>query len=272
MVKKSKSLNRAWEIETKLSDFNRRRYDLLKDNFVFLKIAEQLKMNLDKQLSKNELTELKNHPDDKKFIDVLNPLRKVSTMLQIDWMYLFSFVFYSEPGVRDYHGIVLAVEPKEYLLEQGLYVRFHPWMTQNDWLNELEKVKYLAKTMTQVSLPTPLYPEVDAEEYFLKKQKHNVSKKDSEQNIQIYLEIETKIPQFLKEKENGLIKDVDYAEKSGVSVIDRILESLITEFDIDDDKELDRIKQTKRNVYYEVSARYALPTFRELNKYLKQLS
>lgn len=268
---KPKSELRSWSIETKLSEFHRVRYNLLKSNFVFLELVECLKLKLLEQLSEEQLIKLKNDPNDEMFVGTLKSLRMVAVMLQVDWMFIFSFMFYVEAGVRDFHEITVATESKEYLLEQGLYVKFHPWMTQDEWLQEFKKVKHIAKTMTKITPPVSLYPEVDTEEYFKEKQKHHVSPNDNENNIQIYLEIETKISEFLKEKEVGLIKDPNYAEKSGVSIIDRILESLISELEIEDDAELDRIKQAKKNTYYEITSRYALPTFSELNKYLNQI-
>lgn len=271
MSKKLNDRSLSWSIETKLSEFNRVRYDLLKNNFVFLEVTNRLKLKLLEQLSKEQLKRLKNNPNDEIFVDILKPLRMIATMLQIDWMFLFSFMFYVEPGVRDFHEITIATESKEYLLEPGLYLKYHPWMTQDEWLDKMKKIKHIAKTMTKVSPPISLYPEVDAEEFFMEKQKHHVSAKDHEYNIQIYLDIESKIAEFLREKEIGSVKDPEYTEKSGISVIDRILESQISEIETEDDAELDRIKQARKNTYYEIAARYALPTFRELSKYLKQI-
>ncbi|HWY80276.1 MAG TPA: hypothetical protein VNW29_08010 [Candidatus Sulfotelmatobacter sp.] len=146
------------------------------------------------------------------------------------------------------------------VLTPGAYIRFNPTMTQQAWLERYKQAQFWAKE-TQIYQQIP--KDFDGRRKKIK-QRIQVGKKDIEQNILMYLQIEERLPRLWQLKQS----------EAGYSLIDGAIEEILSdkEYDKLNDTELNALKKKYQTIYYDVIERYHLLLPTELPKYLKIIS
>lgn len=240
------------------SKYEENRLLLLKHNLVIHEVIKLLKKLYSELLTKQELSKFLAytlHPDSSKFS---KPLKILSNDINIFWLDIFKFMYPKK--IHKINNIFPNIEfikrgyPKIY--RSGLYVRFDPLMTKEDWLKEYDHASIYTK-LPEVN--DHFYPFFDKNDFWLAKKKLQVSTKDESENIPLYLDIEKRITSYFYRKK---------IKSGGQSVIDAALEQYVFNSDIDEADE-DRLKQEVKTVYYEVAKRYMLPTLKDLKKYIE---
>lgn len=264
------------DLMVNMDRYKTERLELLAKNFVVNELLKQYKEKIEQALSSNELFLFKNSPSDSKFSDLIKPLREISREINVEWMFLFSFAFYNTVGAPVDVNIEIVGKEGKSILEPGIYVRYHPWMTREDWQIEFENISKIGQTSQD------LYPGVRESVFYRKRIKplHSWTP-DDELMIQKYSLIEEKVPKYFEKRiSHHKNKNIESAENvgmdSGTSLVDGALEDVVFKISEswkeDDDKRYDKTKKEYRNNYYYLAKKYELPTpekFSILKKLLK---
>lgn len=162
-------------------------------------------------------------------------------------------------------SIVFIGELGQELEGPAIYVLFHPDMTKQEWMDKFEKLQRAPQSKE-------IYESIK-HEYKRERTRNQVGFKDVEQNIEIYLAIEFKIPKYWEERQKGSFKDLaGTGETITVPVFEAALEDVIASRNIEDPKKEDELRRKYREIYYAVSKRYKLLTLRDLPRFIKLLN
>lgn len=239
-------------MKTKNEDENKKlfkeiRQDMLGNNFVIKVLWGELKKKV------NKLKVKKQTAKDTEKLEKLQLL--VSLFYQL--VYLGGKTLYKFKNDK----VIVSGNPVK-VEEEGVYVRYNPFITREQWLELYEEAALLVKKMK-------LFKEAKPEDFQKKKERYQIGSDDIKLGLNLYFEIEKKLLKYWKE---GKPKDTLYTEEDGASMIDRALEEIIANKNVEDDRKLNKLKKQYKEAYYRACERYDIPTMRELPQYLKLLN
>lgn len=224
------------------SSYDDIRFQLIKHNFVYRTVVKRLNTLLDKAKTDKGMTYFLEHQEQ---------FEKIQSIL-------YQQLFFGGKASKNQSDVLFVREDGAKIKDAGIYVRFNPKFTRSDWIQKFEKVKFASESLGFFSDDTK-------KAYQLPKRRMQKGSKDFSTNIEIYLDIETRIPKYWRQK--GLkIDPANPGEKILVPVVDAAIAEIAEEKSLSI-KEEARIKE----IYYRVSERYQLPSFKELQNYLKIL-
>ncbi len=227
---------------------------LVKHNFVLNRIAEEIE-KLVKSGDKSE--EVKT-----------NVMANQDKYKKLTHVLISQFIFGGKNLLKKPNDVILIENGEEKMINSpGIYIRYHPNMTKQGWIARFQQIKKFEKYLY-------LFIQPDNKVLQTPKQRFQVGYKDIKQNIDTYLTIENKIPEYWDNRKSiiDFVYEVQHdVPESGVSVIDRIIEELIYS-DEKSDTELSRLAKQFKNIYYSVAERYQLPTLRDLPSFLQAIN
>lgn len=224
------------------SSYEEIRLQLLKHNFVYKAIVKKLNTLLDKAKTDEGLTYFLEHQEQ---------FEKLQSIL-------YQQLFFGGKASKNQSDVLFVREDGAKVKDAGIYVRFNPNYTHSDWSQIFEKIKYASKSLG-------FYSGNSKKAFQLPKRRMQKGSKDLESNLEIYLDVETRIPKFWRKKRYQIDK-VDENKKNIVPVVAAAIVEIVEEKALSTKDEA-RIKE----VYYRVSERYQLPGLKELQNYLKVL-
>lgn len=212
------------------------RQDLMSQNFVINTITKEIVKRLKKLESLK--TNSKNIKQIEKIQEITNKL--------------YQLVYLGEEAV-----IVTTIPAL--VKEHGIYFRYLPGMTLQEWQENYFKAKLLAEK-------EKIYTKA-----IKRKRRTQVGYKDTDKSVWLYLKIEKLIPKFWREKVSSPKKDFVTDEAIRIPVVEGAIEYLLASEGVE---KIEKVKEqtTKyKDIYYKVARRYSLPTYRDLPQYLKLL-
>lgn len=156
------------------------------------------------------------------------------------------------------NAVIVGSTPLE-IEERGIYFRFSPEMTLQDWIESYYKAKLLSEKEKNYKVKIK------------SKKRSQIGMKDIDKNIWLYLKIEKLLPKFWREK--VFTPQIDFAtdETVKIPVVEGAIEYLLASEGVEDAKKVEKMKKKYKDIYYRVARRYSLPTYRDLPQYLKLL-
>lgn len=219
-----------------LSLYEEIRRDLMKQNFVIQLFTKEL----NKRVRKLENTKSK--------------LRSIKEIERIERITngLYQQVYLGKEAV------IVGKSPLE-ITEEGIYYRFSPDMTLQDWTENYYKAKLLSEK------------EIPYKGKNKSRKRSQIGLRDIDKNIWLYVKIEKLLPKFWREKVS--VTRIDFAtdEVVNIPVVVGAIEYLLASEGVENAKKVEEMKKKYKDIYYKVARRYSLPTFRDLPQYLKVL-
>jgi hypothetical protein len=225
------------------------RFQLLKHNFIYKSVFRMLSSMIDKA---------KNDKGMRFFVEHLEQFEKLRSVL-------YQQIFIGGKASKNQSDIIIAGEDGARVESEGIYVRFHPLLSKADWLQLYKKLQFAEKQLG-------IYKDSKNKKRQKPKQRKQIGTKDLEQNLEIYLDIETRIPKFWKQKHSK--KKEDYAgtgEKIQIPVIEAAITEIAEEKGIQSLEEESKFRDRYKEIYNRIIERYELPTIREYSSYARIL-
>ncbi len=227
--------------------FKEIKQDMLGNNFVIKVLWGELKKKTNKLKLKKQTA---------KDIEKLEKLQLI-TSLFYQLAYLGGKKLYKYKNDK----VVVSGHPVK-VEEEGVYVRYNPFITREQWLELYDEASLLVEKMK-------LFKNANPKDFKKKKERYQLGSDDIKLGLNLYFEIEKKLLKYWKK---GKPNDILYAEEDGASMVDRALEEILVKKNLEDDKKLNELKKQHKEAYYRVCERYDIPTMRELPQYLKLLN
>jgi hypothetical protein len=247
-MKKKQSLTAAAGIDDSSSyeDIRRR---LVKHNFVILQLFAVTMNNIKKlSVKKPSPPRTKNKPE-------------IDEQLRFYDFLLHLYYFGGEDIYKSYNDSLFVQKGGERLItEPGVYIRYHPKMTRKEWNNRYDQAIVAAKEQN-------IFAGIQIKEIPDIQDRHQVGTKDVEQNIEVYLKVEAKVPEYWHDRSRIYKDPVTEKVIRKLPVIDSVLEDVLTDENRDDETERKKLKAKYKDIYYDICRRYMLPTYTEFDKY-----
>lgn len=212
------------------------RQDLMSQNFVINTITKELVKSIKK------LESVKANPKNIKKIEKIQEITNK----------LYQMVYLGEEAV------IITTTPT-LVKEQGIYYRYLPGMTLQEWQENFFKAKLFSEK-------EKIYTQVKK-----RKRRTQVGYKDTDKSVWLYLKIEKLLPKFWREKVSAPKKDFATDELTNIPVVVGAIEYLLASEGVENVEKVKEQTEKYKDIYYKVARRYSLPTYRDLPQYLKLL-
>jgi hypothetical protein len=245
-------------------EYQQLRRKLLESNFVLISLLRKIRKDFN--IPPNGFASrldydrwiAKTYVSNKKTLRQLNgKMIILAEYLFIDSSYLFSLACFNNDkiffgdcyiytvGMHTHNNRVIS----ESIKEKGVYIKVHPMMGKNDYLKAFKQTK---------SVLSHFYRDRAIPPYMKRKHTGHFTKSD----VRTYQEVESAI----RKAANDEVFDKPTLKSDKRStVVDRALEAIVANHDLDDNEEENRLKNHIKDVYYRTANRFNLPTYRELH-------
>lgn len=233
-------------------DYEKIRNFLIKHNFV-IKILHQ---EITKRIKKGERSQ--------KYRDYLTEDNNKDHILGLLEIMTKHFLIGGNPD----DTVFVKKEQGVKITRPGIYIRFHPLMTEQEWIYRREQVAIVAKLLK-------IYEGENEKKSEKPKQRHDIGL-TAMTNINLYLKIEKRLPKLWRKQQDYKANPYKYTQggpgnerKRSPPIVLGAIEAILESKGIRDKKNL--VKKRYKNIYYDVARRYRLPTLYDLPKYIEIL-